>query len=98
MLLVSVTLFATVGWSMVAPENPADSLTIVMNSQVLSSIFWLIVLSVVVIAVSFVVSGRHGWAIAPAAVPAGLCAWAIMTKGFNSLLITHVESSSRAMN
>ena len=93
---LSAVLFAVVGWHWIKPLEPGDALTVMFHQSPPVLVGALMVLSAIGAAVAALVSGPYVGELAPAAVPAGLTAWAIMSGGIDRLLLRFPDLPERA--
>jgi len=92
---ISIALFATIGWTLAQPWDPIGTVTLATHHQPIQLMVGAVMLGLITTAVSIKVAGPDVLKIAPMAVPAGLCSWAVMTGNMEKLLLGHFEISDR---
>jgi len=89
--LASLILFGAVGWSMVKPIDPTETLTLVLHQQPIRSVLATLLLGGAAVALAVVIGGRQAHFIGPAALPIGMSVWAVLTNRIDGILLNHRE-------
>ena len=79
--------FWFLGWPNIQPDNPSNPISVVLRSDTVTFIGIVAGLSALCTIIAYLLSGHHAKNIAPLAVPAGLTVWAVLTQGFDRLLL-----------
>lgn len=94
-LALSLAIFALIGWPAVQPTHPFQPMTVLFHHAPALLLLKLLGLVAVTAVVALLVGGVHRRQIAPIAVPAGLCVWAIASPGLHRLLVENHDLPAR---
>lgn len=94
-LLMSLLVFFLIGWPAVKPAHQAQPLTILFHDAPIQVILKLAAVVLLVSILALVLAGPFRSQIAAVAVPAGLCVWAVLSQGIDSLLRANPSAADR---